>query len=356
MKQKIILAGGSGFLGQALASYFQARGFQIIVLSRSPRCRSRGEETLIKASTREFLKDQSLLTSAPTDKISAPTYKEVGWDACTPGAWTNELETALAVVNLTGKSVNCRYNARNRREILDSRVNSTHVLGEAIVRCKAPPRLWLNASTATVYKHTFGPAWDENGQTEASAEAKDRFSVEVAWAWEKALNDAVTPATRKIPLRLAMVLGQGQNSVFPVLRRLVRLGLGGKMGSGKQFVSWIHEVDFCRAVEWLTAHEEFDGPINLVAPNPLPNAEMMRTLRQVCHAPFGLPATDWMLEVGAFFLRTETELLIKSRRVIPGRLLQSGFEFKFPTIRSAVEDLCHRARPEKSQMNSDGHG
>jgi hypothetical protein len=268
----------------------------------------------------------------------------VVWDAGNLGPWQTELEGALAVVNLTGKSVNCRYNTRNRREILGSRVNSTRVLGEAIASCKAPPRLWLNASTATVYRHTFGPPWDENGQTEATAEAKDRFSVEVAWAWEKALNDAVTPATRKIAMRMAMVLGRGQNSVFPVLRRLARLGLGGKMGSGKQFVSWIHEVDFCRAVEWLIAHEELQGAINLVAPNPLPNAEMTRTLREVCHIPFGLPATEWMLEVGAFLLRTETELLIKSRRVIPGRLQQSGFEFQFPTIRGAFEELYDHRR------------
>jgi uncharacterized protein (TIGR01777 family) len=316
MNQKIIIAGGSGFLGQALAFHFQPHDFEIIVLSRSPRGRS-------------------LLTSAPT-------YKEVAWDACNLGPWQTELEGATAVVNLTGKSVNCRYNAVNRREIMDSRVNSTRVLGEAIAHCKAPPKVWLNASTATVYKHTLRLAWDENGQTEATAEAKDRFSVEVAWAWEKALKDAVTPATRKVAMRLAMVLGQGENSVFPVLQRLARLGLGGKMGNGRQFVSWIHETDFCRAVEWLIRHEELKGPVNLAAPNPLPNAEMMRTLRQVCHVRFGLPAADWMLEVGAFFLRTETELLIKSRRVVPGRLLESEFQFQFPTIRSAFEELCKR--------------
>lgn len=343
MNQKVIIAGGSGFLGQALASYFVRCGFEIIVLSRTPSCRRRPKEALIKSSTPEHALDQSLLRSAPTDK-TAPTYKEVGWDAYSLGPWQTELEGAVAVINLTGKSVNCRYNARNRREILDSRVNSTRVLGEAIARCKTPPKVWLNAGTATVYKHTFGPGWDENGQTEATAEAKDRFSVEVAWAWEKALNDAVTPATRKIAMRMAMVLGRGQNSVFPVLRRLVRLGLGGKMGTGRQFVSWIHELDFCRAVEWLIVHEELEGPINLVAPNPLPNEEMMRTLRQIYHVPIGLPATDWMLEVGAFFLRTETELLIKSRRVTPGRLLHSGFQFQFPTVRGAFEALHGRPR------------
>ncbi|MGH7971548.1 MAG: epimerase, partial [Limisphaerales bacterium] len=245
-------------------------------------------------------------------------------------------------INLAGKSVNCRYNARNRREILDSRVDSTRVLGEAIGRCARPPQVWLNASTATVYRHTFGAAWDESGETEASAEAKDRFSVEVAWAWEQALNDAASPRTRKVAMRMAMVLGLGKNSVFPVLCRLTKLGLGGRMGNGRQFVSWIHERDFCRAVEWLISHNELEGPVNLVAPHPLPNAEMMRTLRQVCGVPFGLPASDWMLEVGAFLLRTETELLIKSRRVIPGRLVKTGFEFQFPTVQKAFEELTKR--------------
>ncbi|HEV2210370.1 MAG TPA: TIGR01777 family oxidoreductase [Verrucomicrobiae bacterium] len=305
---KLILAGGTGFLGQALATHFGAAHWDVVLLTRWPgSCR--------------------------------PAGRAVEWDARTLGPWCLEMEGATAVINLTGKSVNCRYNARNRREILDSRVDSTHVVGEAIGRCARPPQVWLNASTATVYRHTFGAAWDESGETEASAEAKDRFSVEVAWAWEKALNDAATPRTRKVAMRLAMVLGLGKNSVFPVLRRLTKLGLGGRMSNGRQFVSWIHERDFCRAVEWLLSHNELEGPVNLVAPHPLPNAEMMRALRQVCGVPFGLPASDWMLEVGAFLLRTETELLIKSRRVIPGRLVKTGFEFQFPTVQKAFVEL-----------------
>jgi NAD dependent epimerase/dehydratase family enzyme len=192
MKKKIVLAGGSGFLGQALAAWFLKHGFEVVVLTRDPE--RAGSES--------------------------PRHQKpfVTWDACTPAPWQTELEGAVAVVNLTGKSVNCRYNARNRREIMDSRVNSTRVIGQAIAACHEPPRVWLNASTATVYKHTFGGAWDENGQTEATAEARDRFSVEVAWAWERALNEASTPHTRKVAMRMAMVLGQGRNSVFPVLR------------------------------------------------------------------------------------------------------------------------------------------
>jgi uncharacterized protein (TIGR01777 family) len=329
MKSKIILAGGSGFLGQALASCYQKRGVDTVVLTRSPLGRNHDQSAILREA------GDSGLTSVPSSK-------QVLWDAATLGPWKEELEGAMAVVNLNGKSVDCRYNARNRGEILDSRVKSTRVLGEAIAACAEPPAVWLNASTATVYRHTFGPAWDEGGETEASAEAKDRFSVEVAWAWEAALNAADTPRTRKVALRTAMVLGRGKNSVFPVLCRLTRLGLGGPMGSGRQFVSWIHEQDYCRAVEWLIHHPDLTGPINITAPTPVPNSEMMRLLRQVCHTPFGLPATEWMLEIGAFLLRTETELIIKSRRVIPGRLLASGFTFEFPAIREAFEDLARR--------------
>jgi uncharacterized protein (TIGR01777 family) len=306
--KKIVLAGGSGFLGQSLARHFLDAKWDVVVLTRSA-----GRTGL--------------------------AGRAVEWDGRTLGDWRKELEGASAVVNLTGKSVNCRYDARNRREIMDSRVDSTRVLGQAIAQCAQPPAVWLNASTATVYRHTFGKPWDESGETEASEEAKDKFSVEVAWAWERALNEAVTPRTRKVALRMAMVLGRGRNSVFPVLRRLARFGLGGSMAGGRQYVSWIHETDYCRAIEWLIDHPEIQGPVNLTSPNPIPNAEMMRTLRQVCGAPFGLPATLWMLEVGAFFLRTETELLIKSRRVIPGRLLASGFGFQFSGMKEAFEEL-----------------
>jgi uncharacterized protein (TIGR01777 family) len=279
--KRIILAGGSGFLGQELAAHFLNAKWEVIVLTRSPRSRSDG-------------------------------LRGVQWDARTLNRWQDELKSAAAVVNLTGKSVNCRYNARNRKEILESRVDSTRILGEAIAQCATPPAVWLNASTATLYKHTFGDPWDDAGATDAAAEATDGFSVDVGLAWERALNEARTPQTRKVAMRMAMVLGLGKNSVFPVLRRLVRFGLGGRMGSGDQYVSWIHATDYCRAVEWLINHEDLSGPANVVAPNPVSNCEMMQLLRKVCGAPFGLPATEWMLEVGAFFMRTETELIIGS--------------------------------------------
>ena len=195
---------------------------------------------------------------------------------------------------------------------------------------------------ATIYKHTFNAAWDESGEIAPTPEAKDSLSIEVAEAWESEFNNAPTPHTRKVALRSAMVLGGGRNSVFPVLRRLVRLGLGGKMGQGTQFVSWIHERDFCRAIQWLVEHPNLTGAINLSAPNPLTNAEMMRTLREVIGVPFGFPATRWMLEIGAFFLRTETELVLKSRRVFPRRLLESGFHFRYPTFHQAATELHSR--------------
>jgi hypothetical protein len=221
------------------------------------------------------------------------------------------------------------------------------VLGEAIAQCQSPPRVWLNASSATIYRHTLGPPWDETGTDfTPTPAAHDEFSVEVVRAWEDCFNAASTPRTRKVGLRTTMVLGRGRNSVFPVLCRLARFGLGGRMGSGKQFVSWLHEPDFCRAVEWLITHDDVSGPVNLAAPNPLPNAEMMRLFREFVGARFGLPATEWMLEIGAFFLRTETELILKSRRVAPDKLLADGFKFRFPTMREALQNLLHSTSTE----------
>ena len=315
MNPKLILAGGSGFLGGELAEHFSARGWEVVVLTRSPKSRTN-------------------------------SAREVAWDAATFGDWSRELEGATAVVNLTGRSVDCRYTAKNRREIMDSRVNSTRVVGQAIALCKTPPRVWLNSSTATLYQHTFGKPHDESScEMDSATDAKDAFSVEVAQAWERTLVEAKTHKTRKVALRTSMVLGLGRNSVFPVLRRLTNLGLGGRQGCGKQFVSWIHVEDFCRAIEWIITHEDLSGPINQCAPNPLPNADMMKSFREVCRMRIGLPATEWMLEIGAFFLRTETELIFKSRRVVPGKLLASGFQFRFPTFREAIQNLESKLTP-----------
>jgi uncharacterized protein len=318
--KRIVLAGGSGFLGQTLARYFAQAGYEPAILTRAP-------------------------------KSAVTPGRAVYWNARTSGAWQTELEGAEAVINLTGRSVDCRYNGKNRREILESRVESTRAIGQAITACNAPPRIWINASTATIYKHTLGSAWDEAGEIGASDEANDSFSIEVARAWEGEFNSAQTPGTRKVALRAAMVLGSGRNSVLPVLMRLVRTGLGGKHGTGKQFVSWIHGEDFCRAVDFLIGRQDLAGPINVCAPNPLTNEEMMRVLREVAGRGFGLPARRWMLEIGAFFLRTETELMIKSRRVIPKRLLESGFVFQFSFFRAAAIDLREREKHKSPLRN-----
>jgi uncharacterized protein (TIGR01777 family) len=308
MRSRIILAGGNGFLGSLLRDHFCALGWEVVLLTRRPLHRTDGA-------------------------------REVLWDGETLGPWAEELDGATAVVNLCGKTVNCRYTPSNRRLLIDSRVKPTRVLGAAIARCSKPPLVWLNASSATLYKHTFGPAHDETGETGPTHEAKDAFSIEIIRQWEDAFFEQPTPHTRKVALRTAMVLGHGSNSVFPVLRRLTRWGLGGRMGSGRQYVSWIHAYDFCSAILWLIKADAVSGPINLAAPCPLTNAEMMRQFRAACGRPFGLPAEEWMLEVGAFILRTETELIIKSRRVVPGRLAASGFTFRFPDFANALADL-----------------
>jgi uncharacterized protein (TIGR01777 family) len=246
--------------------------------------------------------------------------------------------------------VNCRYSPENRRVIIDSRVNSTRAVGEAIARAKRPPPLWLQAGTATIYSHRFDAPNDEmTGIIGGAEDAPDtwRFSIDVATSWEKALNDLPTPHTRKVILRSAMTMSPDAGGIFDVLLGLVRCGLGGRSGDGRQFVSWIHEDDFIRSIYWLIQHQEISGAVNLSAPNPVPNAEFMRALREAWGAPFGLPAAEWMLEIGAVFLRTETELILKSRRVVPGRLLQGGFDFNFPTWPAAARDLCQRWRASR---------
>lgn len=306
---KLILPGGAGFLGQLLTDWFAERGWKVVILSRRP----------------------------SADRSSV---RYVYWNGESLGPWTSELEDADALVNLAGRSVNCRYHSRNRRAMLDSRLNSTRVLGDAVRRCHQPPRVWLNSSTATIYKHSFDREMDESGEIGATSAAQDAFSIEIATRWERAFNEAETPQTRKVALRMAMVLADMPGTVYCVLRRLARLGLGGKMGSGEQYVSWIHHLDLCRAIEWLLSHDDIVGPVNLAAPEPVTNREMMRSLRRTFGVKVGLPASEWMLEIGAFLMRTETELVIKSRRVVPALLLASGFEFEHPQFESAICELA----------------
>src|SRR6266704_3945569 len=309
MTRRLVIAGGSGFIGRLLGKSLVEGDFEVVVLTRSH------------------------------DEAATPIHK-VQWDGCTLGDWAGEIEGADVLVNLAGRSVNCRYNERNRREILESRVDSTRVLGEAVSRCNKPPQVWLNASTATIYKHTFDREMDEStGVIGATPEAKDAFSIEVARAWEDAFDKAPTPATRKVAMRTAMVFAASKGGVYRVLRGLTRWGLGGNIAGGYQYISWIHEADFCRAVEWLIDRDDFSGPVNLASPNQIPQREMMRIIRRELGVPFGLPATRRMLEVAAFVHRTEAELILKSRRVAPGRLLEAGFQFLFPKMDDAVREI-----------------
>ena len=312
---KIVIPGGSGQVGRILCSAFHAHGDEVVVLSRRPE--------------------------------SAP-WNVVRWDGERTGAWTQELEGADAVINLAGRSVNCRYSAENRRQIMDSRIKSTRAIGEALKQSSNPPGVWLQASTATIYAHRFDAANDEEtgilGGGEPGLPDTWQFSIDVAKAWEQALDEAETPRTRKVAMRSAIIMSPQRGGPFDVLLGLVRRGLGSASGTGKQFVSWINDEDFIRAVDWLIQHEEMEGAVNLAAPNPLPNEEFMSALRQAWGIRWGIPASAWMLEMGAFFMRTETELVLKSRRVTPLRLLQSGFRFHYPDWPATAEKLVHRWR------------
>jgi uncharacterized protein (TIGR01777 family) len=310
---RIVIPGGSGQVGTILARHFHAAGHDVLVLSRSPH--------------------------------KAP-WRTAVWDAATLADWSREIDGADVVINLAGRSVNCRYTQKNRREIMDSRVNSTRVVGQAIAGATSPPRLWLQASTATIYAHRFDAANDEatgiigrGGGDEPGAPEKWDFSIQVAKAWEAACNEADTSRTRKVLMRSAMVMSPDRGGIFDTLLTLTRRGLGGCAGNGRQYVSWIHEQDFCRAIDWLIARDDLSGPVNLASPNPLPYADFMRALRRAAGVRLGLPATKWMLELGAIFMKTETELVLKSRRVIPRRLLESGFHFDYPEWPAVAHQL-----------------
>jgi uncharacterized protein len=275
-------------------------------------------------------------------------WQVLPWNGRELGTWTKAIDGADIVVNLAGRNVNCRYTPANRREIMDSRILSTRVVGQAIAQAAKPPALWMNASTATIYRHALDRAMDEStgelGGHEPDAPSTWRFSIDVATSWEREFFAADTSHTRKIALRSAMTMSPDPDGIFDTLLRLVRAGLGGKAASGKQFISWIHETDFVRVIDFLIDHQDLSGCINVCSPCPLPNQEFMRVLRQAWGTRIGLPATRWMLELGAVFLRTETELILKSRRVVPQRLLEAGFKFNFAEWPSAAGDLVNRWR------------
>lgn len=312
---KVIIPGGSGQVGTILARAFHQAGHEVVILSRRP---------------------------------AKAAWRVMGWDAQTLGDWTTVIEGADVVINLAGRSVNCRYNAENRRLIKESRVKSARILGDAIALASRPPRVWLQASTATIYAHRYDGPNDEAtgvlGGSERGAPDAWRFSIDVATSWEGEVNESATPYTRKVLMRSAVAMSPDRGGVFDTLLTLAQCGLGGSAGDGRQYVSWIHDQDFVRAVFWLIEHDEFEWPVNLAAPNPIPNSEFMGALRAAAGISFGLPSTPLMLELGALFLGTETELVLKSRRVIPGLLAQSKFIFRFPTWAEAARDLCDRRR------------
>ena len=317
---RIVIPGGSGQVGQILARHFHAHGHTVTVLSRTER---------------------------PTP------WQTLSWDGCTPGPWVAALDGADLCINLSGRTVNCRYNQKNRREIMDSRVESTRVLGQVIARLENPPSLWMNASTATFYRHTLDTQQandeftGELGGDERDAPDTWIFSINVARAWEAAFYESDTPRTRKVALRSAVTFSPDHGGILDVLLRLVRFGLGGTQGNGRQWVSWIHDLDFIAAVEWIIAHPELDGPVNLASPNPLHNREFMRVLREAWGTRIGLPAPAPLIEIGTRLMRTESELVLKSRRAVPGKLLQSGFEFSYPDWPTATRNLVRRWRHER---------
>jgi uncharacterized protein len=312
---KIVLFGGSGNLGTALAIHHRAQGHAVTIIGRG------GQNGVVP------------------------------WDGRTLGPWAQALDGADLVINLAGRTVNCRYTPENQRAMLDSRVESAYIVGAAIRAATAPPRLWLQMSTATIYGHTYGPANTEDtaiGIDEPGASKRWQFSVEIAKAWEGALFDSDTPNTRKVALRAAMTMGIEPNGIFDTLCTLTRRGLGGSIAGGRQYMSWMHIADFLHAVDHVIDRPNLHGPVIFAAPNPVPQAEFMRDLRTALGVRIGLPAAAWMTSVGALFMNTETELVLKSRRVVPKRLIDTGFTFKYPNWAMAAPALVGAMRTARN--------
>ena len=304
--QKIILAGGNGYLGNVLAEYYRPLASEIIILARKSGASNGNVRTLV-------------------------------WDGKNEGDWATELENSDLLINLCGKNVNCRYNTKNKQAILDSRIDPTGLLGKVIAKLKHPPGLWINAASATIYRHA-----EDRPQDEYTGEIGKGFSVDICTAWESLFFSFNTPKTRKVALRIGIVFGN-TDGVFPRLLNLVKIGLGGQQGNGRQYVSWIHEHDLAAITSWLLEHPEINGAVNAVSPEPVQNALQMQFIREVYGMPWGLSAPKWLLKIGSIVIGTETELILKSRWVLPKRLLDGGFEFKYPGMKEAVEECLAKA-------------
>lgn len=300
--KKIVIAGGNGYLGGILAIHFSAIASEVIILARKPKPENGNIKTIV-------------------------------WDGKTVGNWKNHLANSDLLVNLCGKNVNCRYTKQNQEEIINSRVIPTRLLGKVINEMENPPELWINITSATIYRHA-----EDHFQDEFTGEIGYGFSIAVCKLWEGSFFETDTPATRKIALRMGIVLGRSDGA-FPRLLNLVKLGLGGQQGDGRQKVSWIHEQDAALSIEWLLNNEEIKGIVNCNAPDVISNAVLMRTVRKAYGIPFGIPMPTWLLAIGAKIIGTETELILKSRWVKPTILLESGFEFKFGKIEEAAHDI-----------------
>ncbi|MEN2400218.1 TIGR01777 family oxidoreductase [Flavobacterium sp. MC2016-06] len=299
--KKLIIAAGTGFLGQVLVNHFKDNFEEIVILTRG------------KSQTKNGI-------------------KYVNWNAKTFSGWEKELENATVLINLAGKSVDCRYTKENKREILLSRIESTKILNKAVLNCVNPPKHWLNSSTSTIYRFSLDKQMDE-----IDGEIGNDFSMNVALSWEKAFFKTETPNTLKTALRTSIVLGKNGGALVP-LKTLARLGLGGKQGKGNQLVSWIHETDFARAIDFIL-EKEMTGKVNLVSPKPIRNQDFMALLREAVRVPFGIPINELLLKFGSVLIRTEPELVLKSRNVIPKRLQENGFEFEFDSLEKALKNL-----------------
>lgn len=302
--KKIILAGGTGQIGQALCRFYKNTSHEIIVLSRTVEKQENNIRYLL-------------------------------WDGKTAGQWAKELEGADILINLAGKNVNCRYTEKNKKIIFDSRTNSIEALTQAAGYCKVPPKLWIQCASATIYRHA-----EDRPMTEENGEVGEGFSVEVCKKWEGTFWKETEQFRdmRRIILRTSLVLGKTEG-VFPRLRNLTRFGLGGKQGNGTQWVSWVHEDDVSAMIDWLSEHPEVSGILNCTAPEPIQNKEFMSIIRKAYKMPIGLPSPEWLLELGAIIIGTETELILKSRWVLPDRLLKAGFQFKYPDVKSAIDQI-----------------
>ncbi|TCD01658.1 TIGR01777 family oxidoreductase [Pedobacter psychroterrae] len=299
---KIILAGGNGYLGQVFAEYYHNLATEIIILSRKPAASQGNITTLV-------------------------------WNGVDEGEWSKSLDGADLLINLCGKNVNCRYTAKNKAEIIASRVNPTILLGKVIAKLQNPPELWINITSATIYRHA-----EDRPQDEETGEIGYGFSIDVCRQWEQTFFETSTPQIRKIALRMGIVLGS-RDGAFPRLLNLVKFGLGGKQGDGQQYVSWVHEQDAAKCTEWLLQHKELSGVINCTAPEAVKNTTFMKLIRNAYGVPFGLPSPAWLLEMGAVVIGTETELILKSRWVAPKRLVDSGYSFIFPRAEHAIKDI-----------------